>query len=178
MRKALEIGHIFKLGTKYSESMGATVLTEQGQEVPIVMGSYGIGIERIMASAIEQHHDEDGIIWPMSIAPFQVIITPVNIADQRQAEVAERLYAELTKAGIEVLFDDRAERPGVKFKDADLIGIPIRITLGPRKLAEGKVELTNRRSRESQDVPLGETVEAVRALIEKETGVLTSFPSR
>jgi len=178
VRKALEIGHIFKLGTKYSESMGATVLTEEGQEVPIVMGSYGIGIERIMASAIEQHHDEDGIIWPMSIAPFQVIITPVNIADQRQAEVAERLYAELTKAGIEVLFDDRAERPGVKFKDADLIGIPIRITLGPRKLAEGKVELTNRRSRESQDVPLGETVEAVRALIEKETGVLTSFPSR
>lgn len=178
VRKALEIGHIFKLGTKYSESMGATVLNEEGQEVPIVMGSYGIGIERIMASAIEQHYDEDGIIWPMSIAPFQVIITPVNIADQRQAEVAESLYRDLTQTGIEVLYDDRAERPGVKFKDADLIGIPIRITLGPKKVAQGNIELTNRRTRVTHDIARGSAVEAVQALIEAGLKLVTSFPSR
>jgi prolyl-tRNA synthetase len=168
VRKALEIGHIFKLGTKYSESMGATVLTEEGKEAPIVMGSYGIGVERIMASAIELYHDEDGIIWPMPIAPFQVIVTPVNLGDPKQAEVAERIYADLTRAGIEVLFDDRDERAGVKFKDADLIGIPLRITIGPKKLEEGKVEVTLRRTRKSRDVALGKEVAIVRRLITSE----------
>lgn len=177
VKKALEIGHIFKLGTKYSESMGATVLTEEGQEAPMVMGSYGIGIERIMASAIEQHHDEDGIIWPMSIAPFQVIITPVNITDQRQADVGARLYSDLTKAGIEVLYDDRDERPGVKFKDADLIGLPLRITLGPKKLAQGIIEVINRRTRELQDIPIENAMETVRARIDEEMERFTSFPS-
>jgi prolyl-tRNA synthetase len=168
VRKALEIGHIFKLGTKYSESMGATVLNEEGKEVPIVMGSYGIGPGRIMASAIELYHDQDGIIWPMPIAPFHVIVTPVNVTDPKQAEVAERIYDELNQAGIEVLFDDRDERPGVKFKDADLIGIPLRITIGPRKLEQGKVEIVTRRTRRSRDVALGKEVASVRRLIRSE----------
>ncbi len=166
VRKALEIGHIFKLGTKYSESMGATVLTEEGRNVPLVMGSYGIGVERIMASAIEQSHDENGIIWPMPIAPFQIVITPVNFADSHQIEVAERLYDELTRGGIEVLLDDRDERPGVKFKDADLIGVPLRLTLGPKKLAQGIIELTDRRKRTLQDTPLDHVVASAKMLIE------------
>ena len=156
--KALEIGHIFKLGTKYSESMGARVLNQEGREVPIVMGSYGIGVERIMAAAIELHHDEDGIIWPESIAPFDVIITVTNMKQDDMREAGEKLYAQLTAAGLDVLLDDRDERAGVKFKDADLIGIPYRITVG-KKIAGGLVELFNRRTRESIDVGLSEAVE-------------------
>lgn len=168
VRRALEIGHIFKLGLKYSTSMGAYVLTEQGQQTPIVMGSYGIGVERVMASAIEQHHDADGIIWPMSIAPFQVVITPVNLSDSQQAQAATRLYEELSKAGVEVLLDDRDERPGVKFKDADLIGIPLRVTIGPKKLAQGHVEILIRRSRQTIEVTLDAVVHKVRELIHAE----------
>lgn len=160
--KALEIGHIFKLGTKYSESMGARVLTQDGKEVPIVMGSYGIGVERIMASAIELHHDADGIIWPKSIAPFNVIVTVTNVKDETLRSQGEKLYKELQRAGLEVLLDDRDERAGVKFKDADLIGIPYRITIG-KKAADGIVELFDRRTKSSEDVKLSEVVSRVQS---------------
>ncbi|HLE62925.1 MAG TPA: His/Gly/Thr/Pro-type tRNA ligase C-terminal domain-containing protein, partial [Pyrinomonadaceae bacterium] len=161
--KALEIGHIFKLGTKYSVSMKASVLTQDGREVPIVMGSYGIGVERIMASAIELHHDEDGIIWPKSIAPFDVIVTITNLKQDDVREAGEKLYRDLQRAGLEVLLDDRDERAGVKFKDADLIGIPYRITIG-KKIADGLVELFERRSRLSEDIKVKDVVERVQKL--------------
>jgi prolyl-tRNA synthetase len=161
--KALEIGHIFKLGTKYSESMGAYVLNQQGAEVPIIMGSYGIGVERIIASAIELHHDADGIIWPRAIAPFDVIITITNMKQDELREAGENLYKDLQRAGLDVLLDDRDERAGVKFKDADLIGVPYRITLG-KKAAEGLVELFDRRAKKNEDVKLSEVVARVQAL--------------
>ncbi len=153
--KAMEIGHIFKLGTKYSESMGARVLTPDGKEVPIVMGSYGIGVERILSAAIEQSHDADGIIWPRSIAPFDVIVTVTNVKQAELVEAGERLYKELRAAGLEVLLDDRDERAGVKFKDADLIGVPFRVNVG-KKTAEGKVELFERATKQSTDIALGD----------------------
>ncbi len=169
IRKGLEIGHIFKLGTRYSESMGAYVLTPEGKAVPLIMGCYGIGVERIMAAAVELYHDEDGIMWPITIAPFQVILVPVNMADEAQRAAAERLYAELTAANIEVLYDDRDERAGVKFKDADLIGIPLRLTIGPQKLARGQVEIRRRRTRAVEDVALDAAVSRLREIIEEET---------
>ena len=155
--KAVEIGHIFKLGTKYSESMGARVLTADSQESPIIMGSYGIGVERVMVSAIELASDEAGIIWPASIAPFHVIVTPVNIKDESISKTAERLYEELQSAGIEVLLDDRDERAGVKFNDADLIGVPYRLTVG-KKIKDGKVEFMTRANRQSEDVAIDEVI--------------------
>jgi prolyl-tRNA synthetase len=161
--KAMEIGHIFKLGTKYSESMGATVLTEEGKPVPIVMGSYGIGVERIITAAIEQHHDADGIIWPKSLAPFDVVVTVTNMKDDRLRETGEKLYKDLQRAGLEVLLDDRDERAGVKFKDADLIGIPYRITIG-KKAADGLVELFERQTKASEDVKLSDIVSRVQKL--------------
>ena len=161
--KALEIGHIFKLGTKYSVSMGATVLNQGGKEVPIIMGSYGIGVERIMASAIELHHDDDGIIWPKSLAPFDVIVTVTNMKQDELREAGENLYKDLQRAGLDVLLDDRDERAGVKFKDADLIGIPYRITIG-KKIADGLVELFDRRTRQSEDVKLSEIVSRAQKL--------------
>lgn len=160
--KAIEIGHIFKLGTKYSVSMGSKILNAEGQEVPIVMGSYGIGSGRILAAAAELYHDADGIIWPESIAPFDVIVTPANNNDAAQRETAERLHQELQIAGFEVLLDDREERPGVKFKDADLIGIPYRIVIG-KKLKDGKVELVSRKTKTSIDVAATEVVSALKA---------------
>jgi prolyl-tRNA synthetase len=161
--KSLEIGHIFKLGTKYSESMGATVLTQDGKEAPIVMGSYGIGVERIMASAIELHHDADGIIWPKAIAPFDAVVTITNMKQDELREAGERLYHDLQRAGLDVLLDDREERAGVKFKDADLIGIPYRIVIG-KKAADGLVELFDRRTKQTEDVKLKDAVERVQAL--------------
>ena len=161
--KAMEIGHIFKLGTKYSESMGATVLTEDGKAVPIVMGSYGIGVERIITAAIEQHNDADGIIWPKSIAPFDVIVTVTNMKDDRLRETGEELYLDLQRAGLQVLLDDRDERAGVKFKDADLIGIPYRITIG-KKATDGLVELFERKTKTSEDVKLSEIISRVQKL--------------
>ncbi len=163
--KALEIGHIFKLGTKYSESLRAHVLTHDGREVPIVMGSYGIGVERILASAIELFHDADGIVWPVSLAPFHVVVTPVNFALEDQRQAAENIYRELSGAGIDVLLDDRNERPGVKFKDADLIGVPFRITIGPKLLKENKVELYSRATRKMEPVPLEGILQRVREVI-------------
>jgi prolyl-tRNA synthetase len=161
--KAMEIGHIFKLGTKYSESMGATVLTEQGKPVPIVMGSYGIGVERIITAAIEQNHDADGIIWPKAIAPFDVVVTVTNMKDEKLRETGEKLYKDLMRAGLDALLDDRDERAGVKFKDADLIGIPYRVTIG-KKVTDGLVELFTRSTKSSEDVKLGEIVARVQAL--------------
>jgi len=161
--KAMEIGHIFKLGTKYSESMGATVLTKDGKPVPIVMGSYGIGVERIITAAVEQSHDENGIIWPKTIAPFDVVVTITNVKDEKLREVGEKLYTDLQHAGLDVLLDDRDERAGVKFKDADLIGIPYRITVG-KKIADGMVELFDRRAKQSEDAKLGEVVSQVQKL--------------
>lgn len=155
--KAIEVGHIFKLGTKYSESMESRVLTAEGKEVPIVMGSYGIGVGRILAAAVESYHDEDGMIWPVSIAPFDAVITPANLNDSAHRDSAESLYEELRKSGVDILLDDRNERPGVKFKDADLIGIPYRITVG-KKLSENKVELFTRRTRQIQLIPLDHIV--------------------
>jgi prolyl-tRNA synthetase len=161
--KAVEIGHIFKLGTKYSESMGATVLTQDGKEVPIVMGSYGIGVERIMAAAIELHHDQDGIVWPKTIAPFDVIVTITNMKQDDLREAGESLYKDLQRAGLDVLLDDRDERAGVKFKDADLIGIPYRITVG-KKISDGMVESFDRRAKKGEDVKLSEIVARIQRL--------------
>ena len=161
--KGMEIGHIFKLGTKYSESMGATVLTEDGQRTPIVMGSYGIGVERIIAAAIEQSHDDDGIIWPKSITPFDVVVTITNMKGDDLRTAGEKLYDELQRAGLDVLLDDRDERAGVKFKDADLIGIPYRITIG-KKAADGIVELYDRRAKQSEDVKISDVVSRVQQL--------------
>lgn len=165
--KAVEIGHIFKLGTKYSESLGAKVLTADGSEAPIVMGSYGIGVERLMAAVVELYNDEAGIIWPVSVAPFHVVVTPVNIKDQGLVGAAERIYDELQAAGIEVLLDDRDERAGVKFNDADLIGVPFRLTVG-KKIKEGKVELMTRATRLSEDISLDAVVPVLRAKLQPE----------
>jgi prolyl-tRNA synthetase len=153
MFKSIELGHIFKLGYKYSESMGLRVLGEDGREITPIMGSYGIGIERILTCAIELYHDNEGMSLPASIAPFTVVITPVNYAESLQREAADLLYKECAQAGIDALLDDRDERPGVKFKDADLIGVPYRITIG-KKLAQGKVEFFERRTRASEEVLL------------------------
>lgn len=161
--RAIEIGHIFKLGTRYSESLGARVLNAEGKEVPIIMGSYGIGLGRILAAAVELFNDDDGICWPVSIAPFQIIVTPANINDQNQRETAEKLYEQLKSEGFDVLLDDREERPGVKFKDADLIGIPYRITVG-NKLKQGRVELFSRRDRQTKEVPVDSILQEVRNL--------------
>jgi prolyl-tRNA synthetase len=160
--KAMEVGHIFKLGTKYSESMGARVLTQEGKEAPVAMGSYGIGVERIMTAAVEQSHDADGIVWPRAIAPFDVVVTVTNVKQKEITDAGERLYAELRRAGLEVLLDDRDERAGVKFKDADLIGIPFRLTVG-KKVADGQVELFDRATRQSEDVSLDEVVALVQS---------------
>lgn len=155
--RGIEVGQVFKLGTKYSESMGATYKDENQQDQLIVMGCYGIGITRTVAAVIEQHHDENGIIWPMSVAPYHVIITVMKPEDEVQAEVAEKIYADLQKAGAEVLLDDRKERPGVKFKDADLLGIPIRITVG-RGAADGIVEYKMRRDADKVELGVEEAI--------------------
>ena len=171
--KALEVGHIFKLGTKYSDSMGATVLDQNGKAVPIVMGSYGIGVERILAAAIELHHDEDGIIFPQSIAPFDCLVTIANIRDEAMKSAGEKLYAELQAGGLDVLLDDRDERAGVKFKDADLIGIPFRITVG-KKISEGVVELFTRKTKTSEDVKVDEVTARTKALVDEAMNALSS----
>ena len=161
--KGMEIGHIFKLGTKYSDSMGAYVLTQDGKQVPIVMGSYGIGVGRIISAAVEQQHDDDGIIWPRSLAPFDVVVTITNMKQDDVRQAGEKLYEELQQAHLEVLLDDRDERAGVKFKDADLIGIPYRITIG-KKVADGLVELFDRRTKKSEDVKMTEVIAHVQRL--------------
>jgi len=169
--RGIEVGHIFKLGEKYSKPMRATFLDQEGKEKAFVMGCYGIGTGRTVASAIEQNHDAEGIIWPMSIAPFQVYVLPVNYNDEKVRETAFKLEAELEKAGLEVLLDDRDESPGVKFKDADLIGIPLRIVIGDKTLAKDSVEFKLRTEKEKNLVPLKNAVlqakEAINRALEQ-----------
>lgn len=166
--KGLEVGHIFKLGSKYSQSMEATVLDREGREVPIIMGSYGIGLDRILAAAVELYHDDRGIVWPRNMAPFQAVVTVVRPDDPPQLQAGEDLYHGLRKAGIDCLLDDRDERPGVKFADAELVGMPLRITVG-KKLQEGKVELFTRHDKKSQDV-------AAAFAVQETLRVLDSYP--
>ncbi|MBI5085592.1 MAG: proline--tRNA ligase [Acidobacteria bacterium] len=162
--KTVEIGHIFKLGYKYSHSMGLNVLDHNGVETPVIMGSYGIGIERVLCAAVELYSDGNGMSLPVSIAPFEVVLTPVKSADATLREAADKLYAELKQAGVDVLYDDRDLSPGVKFKDADLIGVPFRVNIG-KKLASGMVELVNRRTKESTDVPVAGAAAAIQSAI-------------
>jgi len=166
--KTIEVGHIFKLGTRYSEALGATVLDEQGQSAPIVMGSYGIGIGRVAASIVERCHDDAGIAWPVNVAPYEVVVTVLNPKEVETSEVGERLYDALRGAGIDVLLDDRDERPGVKFKDADLIGIPYRIVVGARGLEKKVVELKRRRDGSSRELPVDRAAETVAETILEE----------
>lgn len=155
--RGIEAGHIFQLGTKYSQAMGATYTSEQGKDQPLFMGCYGVGVSRLAQAAVEQSYDDNGIIWPVEIAPYQVIVTIPNIKNAQQVEIGEKIYAQLNQAGIEALLDDRNERGGVKFKDADLIGIPYRIVTG-RAIENGKVELVERKTRETHEIPIDDVV--------------------
>jgi prolyl-tRNA synthetase len=157
--RGIEVGHVFFLGTKYSDAMRCTFLDAEGKERPMVMGCYGIGVTRTMSAAIEQGHDADGIRWPITIAPFHVLVSPLQMKDAAVVSAAEQLYRELGARGVEVLLDDRDERPGIKFKDADLLGIPLRVTIGQKGLAEGKVEVKRRAEKQATLVPLAESAE-------------------
>ncbi|MPZ77061.1 MAG: proline--tRNA ligase [Deltaproteobacteria bacterium] len=159
--RGIEVGQVFYLGKKYSEALGATYLDAEGRERPMEMGCYGIGISRLVAAAVEQNHDANGIIWPLSIAPFQVLLLPINYNDKATREAADRLYDELRRRGVEVLFDDRDERPGVKFKDGDLIGIPLRITVGAKGLAKGCLELRWRRDGKTVEIALAGAAQTI-----------------
>ncbi|SDN21613.1 prolyl-tRNA synthetase [Desulfonauticus submarinus] len=161
LTKGIEVGHIFKLGTKYSKAMGATFLDENGKEKPLVMGCYGIGVSRVLAACIEQNHDENGIIFPLPIAPFECLLIVLNPKDNKVLDAANKLYVELKKSRIDCLYDDRDERPGFKFKDADLIGVPIQIIIGAKGLAKGVAEIKIRRTGEKIEVPLSECIKSV-----------------
>ena len=165
--RGIEVGQVFKLGTKYSKTMNATYKDENQQDHPLVMGCYGIGVSRTLAAVIEQHHDEDGIIWPVSVAPYHAIVTLVKPKDEEQAKVAEEIYQSLLVAGVEAVIDDRDERPGVKFKDADLLGFPIRITVGKRA-GEGIVEYKLRRDSEKSELSVAEAIENAIKLVNEE----------
>jgi prolyl-tRNA synthetase len=162
--RGIEAGHIFQLGTKYSVAMGANYTNEQGEEKPLFMGCYGVGVSRLAQAAVEQSYDKDGIIWPVAIAPYHAIVTIPNIKDAQQVQIAEKLYSELNQAGIETLLDDRDERAGVKFKDADLIGIPYRIVTG-RAIANGKVEVVERATRQSQEIDINQVTSTIKQWI-------------
>ena len=164
--KGIEVGNIFKLGTKYSKPMNAVYLDQNGKSHPYIMGCYGIGISRTAAAAVEAHYDEHGIKWPISIAPYHVVIVPVNIQDKLQMETAEKMYEELKKAGVEVVLDDRDERAGVKFKDADLIGFPYRVTVG-KTINEGLVEYKTRETGEIEKVKPEIAVEHLVEIVKK-----------
>jgi prolyl-tRNA synthetase len=161
--RGIEVGHVFKLGTRYSEKMGAKFLDVNGKEQPMVMGCYGIGVSRTVAACVEQNNDENGIIWPWTLAPYQIHVVPVNVKNDEQRQLAELLYEQLLAEGYEVLLDDRAERAGVKFKDADLIGLPIRITVGG-KAAEEIVEVKVRKTGEALEIQTSELLERIKAL--------------
>ncbi len=165
--RGIEAGHIFQLGTKYSEAMGANFTNEQGKTEPLWMGCYGVGVSRMAQAAVEQSHDQDGIIWPVAIAPYHVVVIVPNISDAEKMAAGEKLYQEFQQAGVEVLFDDRKERAGVKFKDSELVGIPYRVVTG-RSLSEGKVEVVKRATKESQDLPIEEVVATIKQWIEQD----------
>jgi prolyl-tRNA synthetase len=164
--RGIEVGHIFQLGTKYSKAMGATYTSETGEEQPLVMGCYGVGVSRLAQAAVEQNHDKDGIIWPVAIAPYHAIVVIPNITDAAQVEAAEKLYADLNAAGVETLLDDRDERAGVKFKDAELVGIPFRVVTG-RSLQQGKVEVVKRATKESQEIALDQVVPTLKQWVQE-----------
>jgi prolyl-tRNA synthetase len=168
--RGIEVGQVFHLGTKYSVPMKATVLDADGKETPMVMGCYGIGITRILAAAVEQHHDDSGIVWPMSLAPYHVIVLPMQMKNAEVVEAANKIYGDLRAAGVEVILDDRDLRPGVKFKDADLLGIPLRITIGPRGLQTDEVELRRRGTKEDFMVKVADVVSDLSRRIEEEMG--------
>jgi prolyl-tRNA synthetase len=163
--KGIEVGHIFKLGTRYSEALGALVQDEAGESHPIVMGSYGIGLERSIAAVVEACHDDKGIVWPVSVAPYEVVVTVLRVDDEATLAAGTTLYEALRKAGVDVILDDRTERPGVKFADAELIGFPYRITVGPKGVAAGNAELTTRAGLGTEDVPMTEVADRVINLI-------------
>ncbi|NMA51451.1 MAG: proline--tRNA ligase, partial [Peptococcaceae bacterium] len=165
--KGIEVGQIFKLGDKYSKVLGANFLDENGRKKPIIMGCYGIGVSRTMAAAIEQNHDENGIIWPLAISPYQVVVVPVSSKDEGQMSLAENLYQDLWQAGIEAVLDDRPERAGVKFKDADLIGYPLRITIGSKAVTEDLVEIRSRKTGETKLSPVPEAIAVVKEMLAK-----------
>jgi prolyl-tRNA synthetase len=166
VQRAIEVGHIFKLGYKYSEALDVAVLDPSGERVKVIMGSYGIGVERAMAAIVEGHNDDKGIVWPMAVAPFHVAIVVAQSDDATVAEAGERVYQQLLADGVEVIIDDRAERAGVKFRDVELVGVPLRITVGKRTLADGVVELTDRASGQTDRVPVGQVGEIVRKAID------------
>ncbi|MBW3543811.1 MAG: proline--tRNA ligase, partial [Planctomycetes bacterium] len=163
----IEVGHVFKLGTKYSDSLGAMFLDEKEERHPIIMGCYGIGVNRIIAGLAETSHDENGLIWPLAIAPYSVLVIPLNMDDADVLATAQRFYNELTAAGVDCLYDDREARPGFKFKDADLVGIPLRIVVGARGLAEGQVEVKWRTEASPQKVALDDAVRKVQELLDE-----------
>jgi prolyl-tRNA synthetase len=166
--RGIEVGHVFLLGTKYSEPMSCNFLAEDGSSRVMVMGCYGIGITRTAAAAIEQNNDQDGIVWPMSIAPYEVTVLPLQMNDAEVVAAAETLYRDLASRGVEVLLDDRDERPGGKFKDADLVGIPLRVAIGKRSLKDGKLELKWRRDKEAQTISVADAADAIASLVATE----------
>jgi prolyl-tRNA synthetase len=163
--RGIEVGHIFRLGTKYSAAMGCKFTDESGQEQPMIMGCYGLGIGRTVAAAIEQNHDRDGVIWPAPLAPFKVLLIALNTNQPEVLKAAESLYRDLRQEGVEVFFDDREERPGVKFKDADLVGIPVRVVVGARSLEAGQVEISLRRDKEKRLVGLDQVHDRLEELL-------------
>jgi len=164
LKRAIEIGHVFKLGTKYSDSMKARFLDSDGKEKPLIMGCYGIGINRIIAASIEQGNDKDGIIWPANIAPYKVLISALNMNDQKVVDAAERLYKQLLDSGVEVLFDDRDISPGIKFKDADLIGMPLQVVIGSKSVKNSTAEIKLRKTGERIETPLTDLFPAITKL--------------
>jgi len=165
--RGIEVGHIFKLGTKYSKAMGCNFLDADGKEQPMIMGCYGLGVSRTMAAAIEQNHDDKGIVWPLPVAPYEVVLVVLNADKSEVVEAAEGLYQQLADAGVDVLFDDRPERPGVKFNDMDLIGFPVRVVVGKRGLESGEIELSLRRDGERRSTPIADLVPAVEGLLDE-----------
>jgi prolyl-tRNA synthetase len=164
-QRGIEVGHVFNFGTKYSSAMGATFTDETGKSQLMQGGSYGVGVSRTMAAAVEQHHDASGMLWPISIAPFEVVVVLVDAKNDAQREAAEALYTELREAGVDVLLDDRDDRPGVKFKDADLIGFPVKVVVG-KSLSEGTVEVSLRRDAGSkQAIPVADAAASVTEIV-------------
>jgi len=161
-QSAIELGHIFKLNTRYSGAMGAKVLNAQGRETTLVMGCYGIGVSRLIAAVIEEHHDEKGIVWPVSLCPFPVVVTSVNIKDSETMRVSEEIYRELISSGIDVLWDDRDQSAGFKFKDADLVGFPVRIVVSPKNLSDGKIEIFFRKEKKQNFLTKKEAISSIK----------------